>query len=125
VLVLRGIARLFSDRITSPPSISSTEPSKPAVALAIAAAPARNGLATVAGECARALPSLRRLCSGEAAIPLRQHGPTAEVQGSPRLPSLEEVRYGRASNHHVLITALRHKICCMNNFKACSTVAAC
>ena len=45
---------------------------------------------------------MRRLCSGEAAIPLRQHGPSAEVQGSPRLPSLEqEVRYGPRSNHHV------------------------
>jgi hypothetical protein len=71
-------------------------------------AAARNGVATVAGARAPALPSLRRLCSGEAAaIPLRQHGRrTAQVQaGSPRPPSLEEVRYGPRSNHHSPETA--------------------
>ena len=68
---------------------------RPATICSRADRDARNGVAApVAHAPARALPPLRRVYRGDAALPLRQHGRAAdELQGSPRLLSLEEVRY--------------------------------
>jgi len=72
---------------------------RPATICSRADRDARNGVAApVAHAPARALPPLRRVSRGDAALPLRPPGRAAdELQGSPRLPSLEEVRYRRSN----------------------------
>ena len=53
----------------------------------------------------------------------RVHPPSAPRSPRNRLQLALAIAAAPARNG--LATALRHKICCMNNFKACSTVAAC